>query len=121
MAIDVTPWCAWGETVTPASHVLGVAVRRALPGRETAGTSDWAYGTRQGLPRTEVPNAKPVVRLERLAWRLRENLEVQQRTMGEWSFSGVGWVADRRVDFAGEYLRDFATGAFWEFRLKTIG
>ena len=60
------------------------------------------------------------IHLDALTWRLRKKLEVHQRTMGEWSFVGVGWVADGRVEFAGEYLRDFATGAFWEFGLLAI-
>lgn len=94
-----------------------MAVRRALPLREALGSSEWAYGTRQGVPKSDAQDAGAVIRLEGLTWRLRENVDFHQRAMGEWSFVGVGWVGTRRVDFTGEYLRDFATGAFWEFNL----
>lgn len=101
-------------------RALAMAVRRALPVRGALGTTQWAYGTHQGVPVRDMQDIYSVAHLERLAWRLRKNLDVHRRAMGEWSFVGVGWIGDRRVEFAGEYLRDFATGAFWEFNLLAM-
>lgn len=106
--------------MTPIKRALAKAVRRALPARETLGTTEWAYGTRTGAPGADMAGVGSGIHLDRLTWRLRKKLDFHQRAMGEWSFVGVGWVADRRVEFAGEYLRDFATGAFWEFNLLTM-
>lgn len=117
MSIEVTLWHAAGETTAPAKLVLAAAVRRELPALGTLGALEWNYGTLKWAPKEGAKNIGSVACLEVLTWRLRRNLDVHQRAMGEWSFVGVGWLADRRVEFAGEYLRDFATGAFWEFNL----
>lgn len=121
MSIDLTSWCATSDTVVPSRLALAMALRRALPARQALGSTEWAYGTRREILEDDVPNARVLIRLDVLRWRLLETLEFHQRPMGEWAFSGVGWVANQRVDFAGEYLRDFATGAFWEFKLHEIG
>jgi|GEM_PF-4207031 len=120
MSIDATPWQAQGETMAPIKRALAMAVRRALPACKAFGTPEWDYGTHKDAPGRAIPGDGSVIHLERLTWRLRKNFDFHERAMGEWSFVGVGWVADRRVEFAGEYLRDFATGAFWEFILLTM-
>ncbi len=107
--------------MTPIKRALAMAVRRALPARDALGSIEWAYGTHKGAAGGDMAGVGSVVHLEGLTWRLRKKLDFHQRAMGEWSFVGVGWVTDRRVEFAGEYLRDFATGAFWEFNLLAMG
>lgn len=62
-----------------------------------------------------------VVSIVTLSWRTTERLDWSERSASKGVFFGRALVNGKDVDFTGDTVRDFATGAFLEFRLLTVG
>lgn len=119
MTSGIKPWRAGGETVAPIVQRLGALVRAQLPPMSAIDSQAWEYGN-WNAHAAEAPPADALI-LDQLAWHFVEGSICEQREVGHWRFTGLAFVAQRRVDFSGTSIRDLCTGAFLDFHLDTVG
>ena len=115
-----TLWQPTGEAVEKVKSELSKAIRTNLPAINKLNQPGWAFGTTTVMhATTETP--EPRVQLKTLSWRQIDTIDWQRRACARGVFSGQARLQGRIIDFTGDNMRDFATGAFLEFQLLTMG
>jgi hypothetical protein len=109
-----------GKALGTNKQALSKTIRAHLPSIELLNEPGWAFGS------AEKPQANPQatevhVQLKNLSWRQIDVIDWQRRACATGIFSGQAWIQGRLVDFAGDNVRDLATGGFMEFQLMTMG
>ncbi len=116
--MKTTAWTP-GSATSSNERLLGLAIRRGLPSLRQYRRAEWAFG-RFDAPLCARENVADC-QLLGLLWRLREEREWHERESAEFEFSGQASMSGVCVDFCGAALMDLATGAYFEFELKTVG
>jgi hypothetical protein len=117
--MDNTQWRPSGEVPDKTKRALSHAIRGRLPSIKNVAKPDWESGR---LAEHELSADEPgAVHLKALSWRMLDQMDWQGRASARGVFSGQAWVNASLVDFTGDSVRDLATGAFFEFKLITIG
>jgi hypothetical protein len=117
--MQATQWQPSGESMGEIRRKLATVIRAGLVPIAHYGTPEWENGRMTALADSHGAASAPV--LAALSWRMQEKMDWQRRGAAMFVFSGAAWVADKRVDFTGECVRDLATGCFFEFELITMG
>ncbi|WP_397412815.1 hypothetical protein [Polaromonas sp.] len=113
------PWAPLTEKPCKNRRELSAAIRGLLPMIDGQDRSGWESGSVMHADKYAVQQA--MVYLASLSWRTTERLEWNERAASKGVFSGRAWVNGKEVDFTGDTVRDFATGAFLEFQLLAVG